>query len=67
VPNPAKRKVLSAANLAASCRFSRLKDLIKVHTCSFPIRACGNRGRRRKGAAEVDVILGQVLVTSLGK
>lgn len=64
MPSPAKTKVLSAANLTASSKLSRLKDLIKVHTCSFLIRAYRNQGRR-KGAAELDVVPGQVLVTQL--
>lgn len=65
VPSPAKTKVLSAANLMASSKLSRLKDLIRVYACSFPTRAYGNQGRRRKAVAELDAVPGHVPVTQL--
>lgn len=60
-----KTKVLSAEIPIASSKLSRLKDLAKVHAYSFPTHAYGNQGRRRKGSAELDVVLGQILVTQL--
>lgn len=65
VPSTSKTKVLSAENPIASSKLSRLKDLVKVHAYSFPTHAYGNQGRRKKGSAELDVVLGQILVTQL--
>lgn len=62
---PSISKVLFAENLIVNSRFSRLKDLAKVHAYSFPTHAYGNQGRRRKGPADLDVVLGQILVTQL--
>lgn len=65
MPNTSKTKVLSAGNLIANSKFSRLKDLAKVHACCFLTHAYGNQDRKRTGPAELDVVLGQILVTQL--
>lgn len=59
VPNPAKTKVLSAPNLLASSKLSKLKDLIKMHRCSFPVHAEEGKG------LQLDVTAGQVPVAQL--